>query len=174
MSKDNSDRSVINEYCLAMIVIVIISSLGVWLRAVTFNTISEKIAQFLRYDLFMHLITKDVGFFDEHKTGDILSRMASDITVVQSGLGTNISMFTRSLVLVIVTISILVFISWELTLVTLSGIIPIILFAIVFAINIRKLTKEQQARNAECGNVSEEAISNMRTVKAFACEQHEI
>ena len=122
----------------------------------------------------MHLITKDVGFFDANKTGDILSRIAADIQVVQSGLGTNISMFTRSFVFVVVTIIILVYISWQLTLVTLGGIIPIILFAIVFAINVRKLTKEQQARNAECGNVSEEAISNIRTVKAFACEDEEI
>ena len=100
----------INLYCGGMAIIIVISSLGVWLRAATFNTISEKIAQNLRYDLFMHIITKDVGFFDANKTGDILSRMSSDIQIVQNGLGTNVSMLTRSFVTMIAILIVMCFI----------------------------------------------------------------
>jgi ABC-type multidrug transport system fused ATPase/permease subunit len=65
-----------------MLIFVLISSASVWVRGQTFNTISEKIARDLRYDLFYFLINKDVSFFDEMKTGDILSRMTSDTQVV--------------------------------------------------------------------------------------------
>jgi ABC-type bacteriocin/lantibiotic exporter with double-glycine peptidase domain len=77
MNKGKHD--LINKYCLFMFVLVVISGFGVWLRAYTFNMISERIAKFLRYDIVVHLLKKDVAFYDTHKTGDILSRMSSDV-----------------------------------------------------------------------------------------------
>lgn len=78
----NRDMHQINKLCLIMLGVVIISSIGVFYRAVIFNTMSESIARNLKYDLFRHLVTKDIGFFDKNKTGDILSRMSSDIAIV--------------------------------------------------------------------------------------------
>jgi ATP-binding cassette, subfamily B (MDR/TAP), member 10 len=74
-----------------------------------------------------------VGFFDKHKTGDILSRISSDTAVVQDGLGTNISMFTRSAVFIIISVAILNIISYKLTLITIGGILPVCLFSIYYA-----------------------------------------
>lgn len=65
-----------------MFIIVVGSGVGVAFRAFTFNTISERIAKFMRYDIIIHLLNKDVGFYDVNKTGDILSRMSSDIEVI--------------------------------------------------------------------------------------------
>lgn len=71
--------SSINFYCLVMLGIIIGSGIFVYIRAYAFNTISEKIAMHLRYDLVAHLLKKDVTFYDKNKTGDILSRMSSDV-----------------------------------------------------------------------------------------------
>ena len=60
----------------------------------------------------VHLLKKDVAFFDVYKTGDMLSRISSDTTVVQDGLGTNISMFLRAFVFIIGTLVVLSYISW--------------------------------------------------------------
>ena len=65
-----------------MLVLVLISSAAVWVRARTFNGMSDRIAYRLRYDIFYFLINKDVEFFDETKTGDILSRISSDTSVI--------------------------------------------------------------------------------------------
>ena len=65
-----------------MMLIIFLSSLCVWVRGTTFNIISERIANQLRYDIFIHLMNKDVGFYDKNKTGDLLSRMANDVSVV--------------------------------------------------------------------------------------------
>jgi ABC-type multidrug transport system fused ATPase/permease subunit len=65
-----------------MLVIVLVSGLATAVRGATFNTISEKIANQLRYDLLYFIINKDVGFFDTQKTGDILSRLSGDTEVV--------------------------------------------------------------------------------------------
>lgn len=79
---NNLDRDLINKYCLWMLYIIAGSSECVWIRGTTFNSMSEKIAQQLRYDFFFHIINKDIQFFDEIRTGDILSRMTSDTTVI--------------------------------------------------------------------------------------------
>ena len=76
------DMDAINLYCLGTLGIVIISAIFTAFRAYIFSIMSEKIAKALRYDLVYFLINKDVGFFDENKTGDILSRISSDTEVV--------------------------------------------------------------------------------------------
>ena len=140
MLKKDWDK--IDQYCLGMLVLVLVSGICVFIRGATFNTLSEKIAQYLRYDLFFFLINKDISFFDENKTGEILSRISSDTSVVQDGLSTNFSMFFRSLIFNVLSIIILCFISWKLTLVTLSSIIPISLVGIAYAKITRELSKE--------------------------------
>lgn len=123
--------------------------------------------------MFFFLINKDVSFFDENKTGEILSRISSDTAVVQDGLSTNLSMFFRSFIFIALSIVILCFISWRLTLVTLSSIIPISVVGVCYAKIMRKFAKETQEKKSELGQVAEEALQNIRTVKAFACESYE-
>ena len=174
MSGAENDWDQINFYCIMMAAIVIGSGVAVWIRGYTFNTMSEKIAQTVRYDLFYFLIHKDVTFFDETKTGEILSRISSDTSVIQDGLSTNISMFIRCLIFIIATIILLCFISWKLTLVSLGGIIPISGVAVIYGNYMRKFAKTLQDKKSELGSIAEESISNVRTVKAFANEMAEI
>ena len=83
MRKDGPlDWDKINLYCLVTLAIVVVSAIFTAIRGAIFNTMSEKIAKTLRYDLVYFLMNKDVGFFDENKTGDILSRITSDTAVV--------------------------------------------------------------------------------------------
>lgn len=61
-----------------MILILVLSAVFTMFRAYTFNTLSEKIAQLIRYDLLYFLMNKNVGFFDDNKTGELLSRISND------------------------------------------------------------------------------------------------
>lgn len=153
-----------------MIGICIVSGIASGARGRIFNLMSYKIARDIKYDLFWYLVRKDVTFFDEKKTGDILSRISSDVAVLQDGLSTNVSMFVRGMVFIIISIVILCYLSWKLTLVALGGIMFTSLVLISFFKKMAKLGKEIQDAKAEIGEVSEEAISNIRTVKAFANE----
>jgi len=127
----------------------------------------------LRYDIFYFLINKDVEFFDETKTGDILSRISSDTSVIQDGLSTNISMAIRSIITIGMNIAILAYISWKLTLLTVASIIPVVILAAVNGAFQKKIQKKVQSEKAIMSSVSEEAISCIRTVKAFATEAFE-
>ena len=68
----------IGYYCFLMMFVCLVSAFSSGARGTTFNTMSETIAKELRYDIFNFLIHKDVAFFDENKTGDILSRISAD------------------------------------------------------------------------------------------------
>lgn len=63
-------------------IIIFLSSFFVLVRAILYNMVSERIANHLRFDLYHSLINKDVEFYDERKTGDLLSRIGADIAVV--------------------------------------------------------------------------------------------
>ena len=144
MKADPVDWDSINYYCLGMMIIVLFSGAMVWIRGTTFNSMSERIAKEVRYDLFYFILHKDVAFFDETKTGEILSRISSDTSVIQDGLSTNISMFLRCFIFIVVTLVILCLISWKLTLITLAGIFPILIVGKVYGIYTKKIAKDVQ------------------------------
>jgi ABC-type multidrug transport system fused ATPase/permease subunit len=167
------DWDEVNKLCIGMMIIIFLCAIFASFRAWTFNVISERITKKLRYDLFYFLVNKEVGFYDENKTGDMLSRISSDSEVVGNGLSTNISMLVRSVFFIISTLVILFLISWKLTIVTLAGIAFIVLGAIWYMKKLSFLAKTIQDKKAIIGNVCEESMSNIRTVKAFSTEDFE-
>jgi ABC-type bacteriocin/lantibiotic exporter with double-glycine peptidase domain len=109
---------------------------------------SDKISHDLKYDIFYFVINKDVAFFDENKTGAILSRLSEDTQIIQMCLGTSISMVLRAMITIVVSIIILAVISWRLTLVLLAGIIPVIVIGFTIGKLMRKMTIKIQAQKA--------------------------
>jgi len=118
----------INGLTLQLIIIIAVSSIFVLIRAYSFNLISEKIAYNLRHDIFYSIIHKDVEFFDSRRVGDLLSRLSADTTVIQDGLANNVSMFLRTASFILMVMVVLFILSWKLTLATLAGILPLVIF----------------------------------------------
>lgn len=127
------------ELCIQLVIIVLVSGVFVGFRASTFNIMSESIAKNLRYDYFDAVMNKDISFFDERRTGDLLSRLNSDIMVIQDSLSTNVSMVIRGAVFVVASLIIMMFIQWQLGLVTIASMIPIVLLQSCFNHKIRAL-----------------------------------
>ena len=155
-----------------------------FVRGYLYNLISERIAKNIRGDLYSSLINKDVEFFDSKKTGDLcklcefnvfkVSRLGADIAVVQDGLSTNVSMFIRSFLFIIVAFVFVFIISWQLTLVMMACILPVIIFSVFFGRAMKNIQKNIQDAKAIISTVAEETFSNVRTVKAFATEADEV
>ena len=152
-------------------------------RASTFNIMSERVSKNIRTDYYTSVINQDVAFFDDRRTGDlrkyqfnlfVVSRLNSDIQIIQDGLSTNVSIFVRCFVFCVTVIVIMVLISPVLAGITLASIVPIMIFASIFGSKMRKLTKQQQEERAKMTTVAEESFSNVRTVKAFSNEDYEL
>jgi ABC-type multidrug transport system fused ATPase/permease subunit len=151
-----------------------VTGICVGIRSTIFNILGERISRNLRKDFYYSLIYKDIGFFDANRTGDLISRLNSDIQVIQDTLGSNFSVFVRAVIFIITVIIILLVISPTLTGVTFAGIVPLALFSAWNSRLMRSMQRDIQKEKSSMNTIAEESFANIRTVKAFSNEDEEI
>ncbi|XP_011150511.2 ATP-binding cassette sub-family B member 8, mitochondrial [Harpegnathos saltator] len=140
----------------------------------TLSHIGERIAVNLRQDLFKSIIMQDVSFFDKTRSGEIVSRLTSDIQDFKSSFKIGISQGLRSFTQIIGCIISVIAISPELATVVVFNLPTIILVGTLLGRSLRKLSMEAQNQVAKSTAVCDEAIQNIRTVRAFAAEEEEV
>ena len=143
------------------------------LRYYFFSLSGERIVLKLRQNLFKNIMHQEVSFFDEHRTGELLSRLASDCTTLQNTVSVNISMGLRNLGQVIGGLGFMFYTSWKLTLVMLVLLPPMSLFAAIYGKKIKSHSKNLQESIAQSSVIAEETLSGIKTVKSFVKEDFE-
>src|SRR6056297_3150344 len=137
-----------------------------FLRVWLLGLVGEGVVADLRTRLFSHLMDLSPGFFLRRKTGEITSRLASDVATVQS-------LVSNPLVTLIGGAAALLFINARLTLVMLAVVPPVIIGGAVFGRRLRRLSRDFQDRVADANADAEEAIANIRIVQSFTGESVE-
>ncbi len=163
----------VNRAALAMVVIFAVQSVAVATRYVLFTVAGERIVTRLRADLYTNLVAQEIAFFDQRRTGELTSRLSSDATVLQNTVSVNLSMGLRNLVMVVGGLALLVVTSPRLTLVMLAIVPAVALGAVVVGRRISRLSRRVQDALARAGEVAEETLAGIRTVRAFAREAAE-
>lgn len=144
------------------------------IRAWLFTVSGERIVASLRTSLYRSIISQEVAFFDERRTGELTNRLASDTTVLQNTVTVNVSMLLRFTIMAIGAIGFLFYTSWKLTLLTLTVVPVVAISAGFFGRKMRAISRNFQDALAESTVVAEETIAGVRTVRAFAREEQEI
>ncbi|XP_011160344.1 mitochondrial potassium channel ATP-binding subunit [Solenopsis invicta] len=139
----------------------------------TLSHVGERVAVSLRQDLFKSIIMQDIAFFDKTRSGEIVSRLTSDIQDFKSSFKICISQGLRSLTQIIGCVVSVIVISPQLTTLVVFSLPPIIFIGTLLGRSLRKLSMEAQNQVAKSTAVCEEAIQNIRTVRAFAAEEKE-
>ncbi|GGJ27558.1 ABC transporter ATP-binding protein [Deinococcus roseus] len=133
----------------------------------------ESVVAELRKSLYRHLLGLSSNFFENNRTGDITSRLTSDISTVQSVVSTTlVQVFTVPIVLV-GTLAILFFTNWKLSLLILSVVPAVALIARYLGRQIRQMSKAFQDQVAKANAHAEETLSGVRVVQSFTAENHE-
>jgi ABC-type bacteriocin/lantibiotic exporter with double-glycine peptidase domain len=83
---NRNDLAAVGHLTLVLCVIVVFCGLAAAMKTYLFQILSARIARNLRYDFFESMLKKDVSFYDERKSGDLCSRLSSDVQVVQTTL----------------------------------------------------------------------------------------
>ncbi len=123
---------------------------------------------------YKHLMTLPVGFFDTRKTGEITSRLTSDVAVVQTTMSTSLANAVAQSVTLIGGVALLIITSAQLTL-TVALILPVaILFARIFGKKLRRVSTQFQDKLADATADAEETISAVRVIKWFSAEEIEV
>ncbi len=163
----------INQVAIFFGIILICQGIFSFFRVYFFSIVSEKTAADLRTILYDKFITTPITFFENNRVGDLMSRITSDISAVQNVLSTTLAEFFRQIATMIIGISILIYISWKLTIFMLATFPIIVIAALIFGRYIRVISKKVQDKLAESNVIVEETLQSISIVKAFTNENLE-
>jgi subfamily B ATP-binding cassette protein MsbA len=167
------DDRLLNIVALALIGVFIFQAvLGSW-QNYLLTSVGERLSVDLRVKLFRHLQLLPLSFFDQRRTGELMSRVTNDVTVLQTSLTGNVLPVVSQVLTLFGSIGIAFALNWRLTLVVLAVAPPTGIISALLGRRIRRATRGVQEGLGEAGIVLEEALAAPRVVKSFARENYE-
>jgi ATP-binding cassette, subfamily B, bacterial len=164
------DAANIGRYFLALIAVAGIMGLASATRFYLVTWIGERITADVRSRVFSHVLSLSPSFFETTRTGEILSRLTADTTLVQTVVGSSASFALRNLVMAIGSLIMMTVTSPKLTGLCLIGVPLVVAPIILFGRRVRKLSRDSQDRIADTSAYAGEALSAVQTVQAFTHE----
>ena len=166
------DPEAFRRYSSMLLAAALASGIFAGLRGSVFTVQMARLNSRVRRRLFDSVLSQDVGFFDENKTGDLSSRLNNDCSTVSNALSLNINVALRNAVNVIGVLCFMLALSWPLTAVTLASLPPTLVVSKVYGQYFKTISKKTQKALAEATEVAEEALGSVRTIRAFAGEPY--
>jgi ABC-type multidrug transport system fused ATPase/permease subunit len=164
------DLTNINSVALLLLGLLVIQSISSFFRVIIFTKVTENTMRDIRKDAFDKLIYMPMDFFNKNKVGELTSRIAADITLIQDTLRTTIAELFRQVIIIVGSIVFITIVSWELALIMLATVPVMALIAVVFGRFIRKLSKKAQDYSATSNSIIEESLMGITNVKTFTNE----
>ena len=153
--------------------IVILLSLGTFARFYLVTWLGERVTADIRKAVFNHLITLEPNYFETNRSGELMSRLTTDTSVLQSIIGSSISFALRSLLLVVGGLFMLLITNAKLTLVVFGALPIIILPVLFFGKRVRKLSRASQDSVVDVGTYAGEILQQIKTVQSYTREENE-
>ncbi len=164
------DRERLDLYFAAFLTAAIVFGVFAALRFYLVTWLGERVVADIRRDVYSRVIRMDPTFFEVTRTGEVLSRLTTDTTLVQSIAGVNLSIILRSSIQLAGALVLLVATSPSLAGMILIMIPVIIAPLIVVGRALRKLSRQSQDRIAETSGLAGETLNAIQTVQAFTLE----
>jgi len=168
------DAAALDRVTLTLIGVVVVTAAFGYGRGYLLAYTGTRIVSDLRVRLYTHLQGLSLSFYDERRTGEIMSRVTADTTLVQTVITNNLlslvqQVFTLAVVVVIVLVT-----DWRLALLALAVVPLLVVMGLLVGRRTRTLSKQAQEQLAEASTVLEETLSATRVVKAFGRERYEL
>ncbi len=135
--------------------------------------LGERVTADIRSAVYSHVVMQSPQFFETTQTGEVLSRLTTDTTLIQTVVGTSISMALRNMLLFLGGLVMLFFTSPKLSSIIIILLTAVVLPIVVFGRRVRKLSRESQDRIADASALAGEILNAMPTVQAFTHEKQE-
>jgi ATP-binding cassette, subfamily B, bacterial MsbA len=168
------DQHALNLITISLFVVFLLQAGFNFTQNYLSGWVGERIIADMRRALFAHLQSLSQGFYADHRTGELMSRVTNDVNAVQNVVSGNLLSLLQQVVTLAGSIAIIFYLDWRLSLLMLVVTPLIALTAAVFG---RQLTRVARRVQEELGNattVLEETLANVRVVQAFTREPHEI
>jgi ATP-binding cassette, subfamily B, bacterial len=163
--------ALIDSYFVVMIAVAAVLALASALRYYLVTTLGERVVADLRGDVFAHLTQLSSAFFDEARTGEVISRLTADTTQIKAAAGTSVSIALRNLVLFAGATVMMVVTSPRLSAFVLAAIPLIVLPLYAFGRAVRRRSRSAQDTLADASAYAAELIGAVRVLQAFTNER---
>ena len=167
----SGDPRLLDAALAAMIAIAVVLAAATYARFYLMMTTGERVVTDLRRAVFDHILGLDPAFFESTRTGEVISRLTADTTILQQVIGYGLSMFVRNLMMMAGAVVMLFVVSWKLAALVLAGIPATLVPILLLGRRVRRLSRDNQDRVADVSAYVDEAVHEIRTVQAYAHEE---
>ncbi|MDX2474600.1 MAG: ABC transporter ATP-binding protein [Candidatus Krumholzibacteria bacterium] len=159
--------------CLMFFAAALIKNIACYLQEILMVYVGQAVIRDLRNQLYRKLTDMPLGFYHQHKAGELISRATNDVLIAQQTVGLSFTKLIRDPIFLIMYLSVALIISWKMTLMALV-LMPASLSVIIkIGKRLRKLSHLQQEQMADLTSTLQETVYGIRVVKAFAMEDFE-
>ena len=159
---------------ILLIIVFAAQSVFSFFRVVLFSSVTERTLKDIKLKAFSQFVNFPIEFYNKNKVGELTSRIATDINLLQGVLNTTIAEFFRQFITIIIGVSYIIYTSPSLALWMLAVIPIVIIIAIIFGSKVKKLSKKAQDESAKSNSILEEVLMGIVNVKAFTNETYEL
>ena len=165
--------SILNFAVLAVIVIALFGAISSYFEKYLTTSVGQWVMHDLRRVLYSHIQRLSLSFHDRKRTGDLISRVTSDIDAVQSFISTVLLGILVNILTLLGMMVVMLYLNWAFTVIALL-VAPALFFVIYhYTHRIKRASRAMRQQEGEVVNVLEEVLSSIRVVKAFAREDYE-
>ena len=160
--------------CIAVLAIAVLDAICSYAEKYLTTSVGQWVTHDLRRVLYSHIQRLSLAYHDHKQTGDLISRVTSDIDAIQSFITTGLLSTLINLITLVGMVTVMFYINWRFTLIALS--VAPVLFMIVYTYTrrIKKASRAVRKKEGEIVSVIEEVLGSIRVVKAFAREDYEL
>lgn len=141
-----------------------------WLRKFPL-TLAHKVEYNLRSDVFDHLTKLDQAYYRSERTGDLMTRMSSDINIIRDTIGQGLLQGIRTITVLVLVSVVMAFTNSSLAILVFSLYLPMVGILLLILRKMRRQQKALQEHVSELSNFSQESFSGIRAIKGFALEE---
>ncbi|SCX18075.1 ATP-binding cassette, subfamily B [Nitrosomonas eutropha] len=155
------------QYVLIFLMLVVLLAIGTFTRYYWVTWLGERVIADIRRKVFAHLIDLHPGFFETNRSLEIQSRLTADMTLLQSVVGSSISVALRNLIMLIGGVILLFITNVKLTIIVMLSIPLVIIPILLFGRRVRLLSRQSQDKVATVGAYVGEMLGQIKTVQAY-------
>ena len=166
-------QAILEFAVFAVLAIAVVGAVSTYVEKSTTTRVGQWVMHDLRTTLYSHMQRLSLAYHDHTQTGDLLSRVTSDIDAIQSFIASGLLGALVSSLTLVGMVGVMFYLNWRFTLIALS--ISPILYGVVYSYTrrIKKAAREVRKKEGEIVSVISEVLSSIRVVKAFAREEYE-
>ena len=150
-----------------------VRGISTYLHTVMMNRIGHSIVSDIQNHLFSHFMTLDLAFFHEHTSGELISRVINDVTVLRNAVTNSLTGFGKNLLTLLFLVGLMFYRDWMLTLAAFIVFPMLTVFVIYLGKRLRKVSKNIQSELGELSGLLAQTFRGIRLVKAYRMEEYE-